>query len=116
MTNYTVVTTTLASVPANRKYRITASLTSVGSPSITDPDLTTEILFAGSSIASAASKVKGSFTSPGWFENHHMTGVANTGAGGSITILARVTLVGSNAFVSACNLIVEDIGPNGAPA
>ena len=116
MSNYTVVTTTLTGVTANRRYRIHGVVSSAGSPSVTDPELSTEILFAGSSITSAASKMKGSFSSPGWFVNHHMSGYASTGAGGSITVLIRLTFVGSNAFVSACNLLIEDVGPSAAPA
>lgn len=111
MTNYTVVTTNLTGVPANRRYKVTATITSVGSPAITNPDLSTDIRFGGVTITAVTSKAVGVFGSPGWFVNHNMTQITTTGAGGSITVAARVTLVGSNAFVGGCNLIIEDIGP-----
>lgn len=116
MTAYTVVTLTMTGLAANRRLRYTGFVTSAGSPAITDPDLTSELVVGGTAIASAASKQKGVYSSPGWYTNHHLTGTAVTGAGGSLTALVRLTLVGSNAFVGGCSLLVEDIGPNGAPA
>ena len=116
MTAYTVVTLTMTGLAANRRLRFDGVVTSVGSPAITDPELTSELVVGGTAITSGATKQKGVYSSPGWYTNHCLTGTAVTGAGGSLTALVRLTLVGSNAFVGGCSLTVEDIGPNGAPA
>lgn len=116
MTAYTVVTLTMTGLSPNRRLKFTGTVSRAGSPAVTDPELVSEIVVGGTAIAATESERKGVFSSPGFFATHHLTGTAVTGAGGNITALIRVTFTGSNAFVSTCRLVVEDIGPDGAPS